>query len=84
MKAAEDFLLVVLHDHIIAASEEILSKITITSVDELSHSVLDSFVNLKLGDDEVNTDDGVFVYARELLTLGLFWMGFHDTIREGE
>ena len=32
----------------IAASEDILSEITITSVDELSHSVLDSFVNLKL------------------------------------
>ena len=84
MKAAEDFLLVVLHAHIIAASEEFLSKIPITSVDELSHSVLDSFVNLRLGDDEVNTDDGVFIYARELLTLGLFWMGFHDAIREGD
>ena len=84
MKAAEDFLLVVLHAHIIAASEEILSEIPITSVDELSHSVLDSFVNLRLGDDEVNTDDGVLIYARELLTLGLFWMGFHDAIREGD
>ena len=29
-------------------------------------------------------DDGVYVYATELLTLGLIWHGFHDSIKEGD
>ena len=29
-------------------------------------------------------DDGVYVYATEMLTLGLIWHGFHDSNKEGD
>ena len=84
MKAAEDFLLVVLHAHIMAASETILSCANIDSVSALADSILASYVNLQLGSTGSSCSDGVFVYACDVLSLGLLWMGFHDAIQEGD
>ena len=84
MKAAEDFLLVVLHAHIMAASETIISCTNIDSVSALADSILASYVNLQLGSTGSSCSDGVFVYTCDVLSLGLLWMGFHDAIREGD
>lgn len=84
MKAAEDFLLVVLHAHITAASEAILKRQRIESVSQLADSVAASFITLEKGSTVGKSSDGVLVYACDLLTLGLLWMGFHDAIREGD
>ena len=44
-----------------------------------------NFIDLPSGKDDVTTsEDGVFTYAMELLTLSLLWHGFHDAIREGD
>ena len=84
MKAAEDFLLVVLRAHIMAASETILSCANIDSISALADSILASYVNLQLGSTASSCSDGVFVYACDVLSMGLLWMGFHDAIREGD
>jgi len=84
MKAAEDFLLVVLHAHIVAAAENIFKEnIEVESIDQFSAKIVSKFVNLwKATDDDTtqlrNNSDGVFLYASSILTLGLLWMGFYD------
>lgn len=85
MKAAEDFLTVVLHAHIIAACDVILQQNKFVSVSELADSLLASYSKLDIGGGNVMKNvDGVHLYACDLLTLGLLWMGFHDAIREGD
>ena len=84
MRAAEDFLLVVLHAHIITASEKILQEKNITSVAELADSVVAESTLFQPGNNVSELSDGVFVYACDVLTLGLLWMGFHDVTKEGD
>ncbi len=81
MKAAEDFMLLVLHAHIIAACKELLGKNDIQSVSQLAEKVIECYVRLEGNSDE---DDQVLVYASDLLTLGLLWWGYHDAVREGD
>ena len=84
MKAAEDFLLLVLHAHITAASEAVCNNDGFESVFHLADSVVESYARLKGTLNASTSTDSVFVYACDLLTLGLLWMGFHDAIREGD
>ena len=87
MKAAEDFLLVVLHSHVIAAAKAILSDAEARDVVSLAKSIVDSCVNLTvLSPDYVPnaSPDKVSLYAQEVITLGLLWHNFHDSIREGD
>lgn len=85
MKAAEDFLTVVMHAHIIAACDVILQQRQPESVFEIAETMLESFNTLSVGESNAVCDsDGVLLYACDLLTLGLLWMGFHDAIREGD
>lgn len=87
MKAAEDFLLVVLHSHVIAAAKAILSDAEVRDVASLAKSIVDNCVKLSvLSPDYVpNTNaDKVSMYAQEVLTLGLLWHNFHDSIKEGD
>lgn len=85
MKASEDFLLLLLHTHVVAAAKELLRY----QLDE-SHSVsyvAKSIVNthLLLPDGAAAaTVDGVTMYARELLTLSLLWHYFHDATKEAD
>ncbi len=77
MNSAEDFLLLLLHTHTIAAAKRIHS---LTSVTELAHA--SRCYTRKKGLQRLK--DGVYVYAVELLTFTLFWHGFHDAIKEGD
>ena len=64
MKAAEDFILVVLHAHILAAAAEICES-GVESVFELSAMIIDSYVKLSTSESTtaLESRDGVFLYA---------------------
>ena len=58
------------------------------SVAYLAESVVATFVDLKLNETHTTKDitgvlDGVHLYARETITLGLLWHGFYDATKEG-
>ena len=87
MKAAEDFLLLLLHAHVVAAAHQLLlfTSIANQSLAYLAKSIVSTF--LLLPNTETATEehvDGVNLYARELLTLGLLWHEFHDACKEGD
>lgn len=84
MKAAEDFLDVVLEAHVIAAANRVPDKEQITSPQEMAEQVVKSFICLKVGESGSDINDGVYLYACDLLTFGLIWKGFYDAIREGD
>lgn len=83
MKAAEDFLLLLLHAHIVAAARKIFQYETgYESIAEVAKCIVNTHLLLP-STTSVETD-GVNTYARELMTLGLVWHNFHDAIREGD
>ena len=86
MNASEDFLLLVVHAHVVAAAKVMQSMNPTDSVAELAKMIVANYIRLPRIDDEENEkcDDGVYLYAIELLSLGLLWHGFHDAIREGD
>lgn len=88
MTASEDFLLVVLHNHIVAAARAVLTDFETTDVLSLSKTIVDRFVKIGVlspcvGPFKKNVDN-VGMYTIEALTLGLLWHNFHDSIKEGE
>ena len=89
MKAAEDFLLVVLHSYIVAAANFILSsEPRLAKVAILSRKIVDKFVLISTLCStpqrvvDPKKADKVRGYAMELLTLGLLWYDFHDSSKE--
>ena len=90
MKAAEDFLQVVLHGHIVAAAETICgaSDGSKLSLAELSKAVVEKFVHicvpLPSSPKVAQVKDKKYLYATEVLTLGLIWENFHDATREAD
>ena len=89
MNTAEDFMLLMLHTHVVAAAKAIVNIQPVESVQELAKLVIVNCTRFPAFDDSVPSTpttavDSVYVYATELLTLGLIWHGFHDAIREGD
>ena len=91
MNAAEDYLLLLLHTHVVAAANTVMKFNPQTSVHDLARLIIINYMRLpqtdSLEEDKPaasGNDDGVYVYATELLTLGLIWHGFHDSIKEGD
>lgn len=96
MNAAEDFLLLLLHTHTVAAAKTILDCTPVSSVSDLARRIVVNFVHLELAsesevppplsdsDEDSEDIDRVQIYASELLSLSLIWHGFHDSIREGD
>ena len=90
MKASEDFLQVVLHPHIVAAAETILAATDNSriSLAEPSQAVVKKFAQIAVTSpssaNAPKVKDTVFLYATEVLTLGLIWENFHDSIKEGD
>lgn len=83
MKASEDFLLLLLHAHVIAAAEKLCEyDIGSASVADIAQSIISTHLLLPTAASTVQ--DGVTTYARELLTLGLIWHHFYDAIKEGD
>ena len=86
-KASEDFLLMVLHAHIIAAAKVCCETQDTDDCLMCAKNVVSKFVNVRLFSSEapdVNCSDMAYNYASDLLTLGLLWHGYHDAIKEGD
>ena len=88
MNASEDFLLLLLHAHVLAAAETIQEYNPADSVTELAKRIVANYVELPDSTHSTTIDaeceDGVYRYAKELLTLCLLWHGFHDGSREAD
>ena len=87
VKAVEDFLALVLHAHVIAAAKAIQLQEDVTSITNLATSIVEKYIHLPRTDNETvpkEYKDEVFLYASEVLSLGLIWHGFHDAIKEGD
>lgn len=91
MNSSEDFMLLLLHTHVVAAANAIQDLSPCQSVQNLARLILINYARLPSITDgdkpepDISTPvDGVYVYATELLTLSLMWHGFHDALREGD
>ena len=86
VKASEDFLLLFLCAHVVAAARQLLLLGHTGSVTDLAKSVVATFGNFKLNGDSNNPKviDGIHLYACEAITLGLLWYGFYDATKEGD
>ncbi len=88
VKATEDFLLVVLHAHVVAAARLLFSISHTDSVAYLAKSVVATFLDISLSEGHPAKDpggmlDGVHLYVVETITLTLLWYGFYDATKEG-
>ena len=85
-KSSEDFLLTVLHAHIIAAAKVCCREQNIEDCLACAKEVVKKFVNVQLSSQipVANSNDMSYNYATNLLTLGLVWHGYHDAIKEGD
>lgn len=91
MNTSEDFLLLLLHAHVIADAKGILSYdfAESESLTYVARSIVNSHVLLPESSpdqpaQEQDQVDGVNLYARELLTLSLVWHFSHDATSEGD
>ena len=90
VKAAEDFLKLILYAYIISVGETLLSNSpSPVELQALPEAIVASFVTLRHSMQSqpqgISTPpDGVVLYAKEVLTLGLIWLGFYDAIQEGD
>ena len=85
MNAAEDFMLLLVHCHTVAAAHYLLKKKPHNLV-SLCKEIIEEFVHLPNTSNESTpeADDTVKLYATEVLSLGLVWHGFHDAVREAD
>ena len=86
MKACEDFMLLLLHAHVVEAARVLRMKSPASSVSDVARSIIDTFLLLPKTSTttSVECDDGVHMYAMDFLSLALLWHGFHDSIKEGD
>ena len=75
MKAAEDFIEIVLESHILTAAKHLLSINPNYSLQETCKMIVDNFVILtpQSQDKKHSVCDGIHLYACEVVTLGLIW-----------
>ena len=86
MNAAEDFMLLLVHTHVVAAARHLMLKDPVFCVKEMAKSIVCNFIHApNLTSNAVaDSDDTIRLYATELLSLGLLWHGFHDALRESD
>lgn len=120
--ACEDFFVVVMEAHIVAATMKLLKMKSLTDVPSMEFvphgettwtqtteerkaiigkvisAIVDSFIHLDYGTsssptsetsaskdcETSNNNDGVYSYAKNLLTLGCIYLEFRDAIKEGD
>ena len=85
MKAAEDFLQLVMYAHIVTAAKTILGYNFTSSIGELAKVILANYVllpELTADAGQPVSEDKVNLYACETLTLSLLWHGFYYSIKE--
>ena len=92
MKAAEDFLHVVLCAHVTTAAEQVMKEAENRSQDckFIADSIIEKFVKLAIPTNEAVSDNAtdvgnsVYTYVTDFLTMALLWHGFHSAIKMGD
>ena len=87
VRATEDFLDLVIKCHVVAAASTVIASKGSSDLMEVSANIVKSFVKFDFQQSQPASDvcnDGVMLYACDLLTTGLFWLIFVDAIREGD
>ena len=88
MKAAEDFLELLLEAHVVTAAECLLSIHSDLTLNQISQMIVDRYVILPSPSHaskcSTSVNDGIHLYACELLSLGLIWYNYLDATREGD
>ena len=80
MKSA-DFLDLIVTAHVIVGVRQLQISGENGQVNEIAAKFVDTFVTV--GND-VSTKDEVFLYACDVITLGLVWKAYYDACREGD
>ena len=80
----KNFFLLLLHAHVVYAAETVRKTATTANVTELAKLVIEKFTQFSRANESApgSYEDGVFLYASEVLSLGLIWHGFHDPVQE--
>ena len=80
LNAAEDFLLLLLHVHVVSCAEAIISEVSVESVADLAKLIVVNYIKFPEWNVDVSeksdTTDLVHEYAKELLSLSFFGMDF--------
>ena len=85
MKATEDFFLIVLQAPVISSAHSILQNNTdLHTTHLLAEEIVAKFVDIEIPSRLQPSNDGIYDYACEVLTLLLIWHNFHDAIKEGD
>ena len=94
MKATEDFLETILIAHITAAAKYLqkISSSDALNFRDLAKRLVSKFIWISIPSAEIEDPspsspcevDSVNSYAVDLLTMGLIWYGFRDSVREGD
>jgi len=87
VKALEDYLSLMISAHVIAAAKNLMLEKTFDKPADLASAIVEKYIRFPRPDDESVPSvcqDGVLLYATEVLSLGLLWNGFHDAIQEGD
>ena len=89
MKAAEDFITVVLYGHVIAAVKQIIAaRDQPYTIQDIAHELVSKYISFNLYQSPNQPDPATkgtsYAYAVNVLTLGMLWHTFHDAVREGD
>lgn len=84
MHGVEDFMLLLVHTFVCAAACQAQLDKPCSGLKELAKKIITSFVQLPSESCHNIEQDLVHLYAKEKLTLGLLWHGFHDSIKESD
>lgn len=83
IKGCEDFLMVILHAHVNAAAENLLSGKCYDEVEDLAKVIIHNYIFFDPV-KKISRDDKVHLYATQVMTLLIFWHAFNDAVKEGD
>ena len=85
MKGFEDFLSISLHAYVTNAGNICYPLISFNSVEVLAKEMIIQYIIVLNADAKLKVKDKVHLYALQVITLGLLWAGFCDSIiKEGD
>ena len=73
--------MIAVYAHVIAAAKQLLSAAEFDSVEAIAKEIVVQFITFE-PDVKIKASDKVRLYATQVLTLGLLWHGFNDSIRK--
>jgi len=83
MKGCEDFMLTVLHAHVVSAAKVILKTTQFENASDLAKEIVVRYTSFH-PDIKETVQDKVHLYAQQVLNLLLLWHAFNIAIKEGD